>query len=252
MIKKYSILFLMFSLLVGCDSENSSDCLQKSGDLIQEELVLESFSKITIFDGVKLVLKQAEEQKIVLETGENLRNDIRVEIIDNRLVAYNDNSCNLVRDYGLTTLYVSSPNISEIRSSTGFLIKSDGVLNYPSLSLLSESYGEPEAETTDGEFNIEVNNTSVNIVSNGIAFFNVSGITENLNVVFAAGDSRLHAESLFAKKITINHRGTNDMLVNPQESLTGKIVGTGDVISYNTPVNVEVEQLYKGKLIYRN
>ncbi|WP_255535172.1 head GIN domain-containing protein [Cellulophaga sp. E16_2] len=242
----------MFSLLVGCDSENSSDCLQKSGDLIQEELVLESFSKITIFDGVKLVLKQAEEQKIVLETGENLRNDIRVEIIDNRLVAYNDNSCNLVRDYGLTTLYVSSPNISEIRSSTGFLIKSDGVLNYPSLSLLSESYGEPEAETTDGEFNIEVNNTSVNIVSNGIAFFNVSGITENLNVVFAAGDSRLHAESLFAKKITINHRGTNDMLVNPQESLTGKIVGTGDVISYNTPVNVEVEQLYKGKLIYRN
>ncbi|ADV49473.1 hypothetical protein Celal_2179 [Cellulophaga algicola DSM 14237] len=252
MIKKYSILFLIFSLLVGCDSENSSDCLQKSGDLIQEELVLESFSKITIFDGVKLVLKQAEEQKIVLETGENLRNDIRVEIIDNRLVAYNDNSCNLVRDYGLTTLYVSSPNISEIRSSTGFLIKSDGVLNYPSLSLLSESYGEPEAETTDGEFYIEVNNTSVNIVSNGIAFFNVSGITENLNVVFAAGDSRLHAESLFAKKITINHRGTNDMLVNPQESLTGKIVGTGDVISYNTPVNVEVEQLYKGKLIYRN
>ena len=103
----------MFSLLVGCDSENSSDCLQKSGDLIQEELVLESFSKITIFDGVKLVLKQAEEQKIVLETGENLRNDIRVEIIDNRLVAYNNNnSCNLVRDYGLTTLYVSSPNIS--------------------------------------------------------------------------------------------------------------------------------------------
>ena len=125
-------------------------------------------------------------------------------------------------------------------------------MNYPSLSLLSESYGEPEAETTDGEFYIEVNNTSVNIVSNGIAFFNVSGITENLNVVFAAGDSRLHAESLFAKKITINHRGTNDMLVNPQESLTGKIVGTGDVISYATPVNVEVEQLYKGKLIYRN
>ncbi|WP_158975665.1 head GIN domain-containing protein [Cellulophaga sp. L1A9] len=252
MIKKYSILFLVFSLLLGCNSENASDCFQKSGDIIQEELSLEDFSQITIFEGVKLVIKQADEQKVVLETGENLINDIRVEVIDNRLVAYNDNSCNLVRDYGLTTLYVSSPNISEIRSSTGFLIKSDGALEYPSLSLLSESFGVPEAETTDGEFDIEVNNTSVNIVSNGIAFFKVSGVTNNLSVVFAAGDSRLEAENLIANNVNINHRGSNDMLVNPQESLKGKLLSTGDVISYSKPAVVEVEELYKGELIYRN
>jgi hypothetical protein len=252
MIKKYSILFLVFSSLLGCNSENALDCFQKSGDIIQEELTLEDFSQITIFEGVKLVIKQAEEQKVVLETGENLRNDIRVEVIENRLVAYNDNSCNLVRDFGLTTVYVFSPNIKEIRSSTGFLIKSDGVLSYPSLSLLSESFSDPEAETTDGEFDIEVNNTSVNIISNGIAYFKVSGITNSLNVVFAAGDSRLEAENLRANNININHRGSNDMLVNPQESLKGKLLSTGDVISYNKPAIVEVEEPYKGKLIYRN
>ncbi|WP_405247357.1 head GIN domain-containing protein [Cellulophaga sp. Asnod2-G02] len=250
--KKYSILFLIFSFLLGCNSENASDCFQKSGDLIQEELLLEDFSQITIFEGVKLVIKQADEQKVVLETGENLRNDIRVEVIEDRLVAYNDNSCNLVRDFGLTTVYVFSPNIKEIRSSTGFLIKSDGVLEYPSLSLLSESFGNPEADTTDGEFDIEVNNTSVNIISNGIAFFKVSGLTANLNVVFAAGDSRLHAENLIANKVNVSHRGSNDMLVNPQESLTGSLLGTGDLISYGQPSTVAVEQPYKGKLIYKD
>lgn len=246
------LILILNPILFGCSNENAPDCFQNSGEIIQEEITLGDFTAITVFEGVKLVIKQSDTQKVVLETGEFLRNEVSLEVSENRLVIRDDNGCNFVRDFGLTTVYVSSPNISEIRSSTGFPITSDGILSYPSLTLFSESFIVPEAETTDGEFNIEVNSTNLNIVSNGIAFFDVRGTTQNFNVTFAAGDSRLHAVNLIAENMVLFHRGSNDMLVNPQQSLTGSIIGTGDVISFNRPALVEVETLYKGKLLFRN
>ncbi len=251
-IRKYSLLVLLLFALLACTSENAPECFRKSGELIREEIVVKDFSKITVFEGLKLVVKQAAEQKVEIQTGKLLRNEFTAEVVEGRLILRNEIGCNLVRDFGLTTVYVSAPNISELRSSTGFSIKSDGVLNYNSLRLLSESFNVPEAETTDGEFDIEVNNTSITIVSNGIAYFKIKGATKDFSVNFSAGDSRLDAIELVADTIRVNNRGSNDMLINPKQSLKGTIAGTGDVICYNEPAFIEVVQLYKGKLIFKN
>jgi len=50
----------------------------------------------------------------------------------------------------------------------------------------------------------------------------------------------------------VYHRGSNDMIVNPQISLTGELRGTGNLISLNTPPIVEIDQLYTGQLIFIN
>ncbi|QWX84164.1 DUF2807 domain-containing protein [Cellulophaga sp. HaHaR_3_176] len=251
-VKFNNILILLVLTLLSCASEKASDCFQKSGDLIREEVFLEEFTRIIAFEGIKVVIKQSDDYKVEIETGEYLRNDITAEVIDNRLELRNENKCNFVRDFELTTIYVSAPNISEIRSSTGFLIKSDGILNYPILNLISEDFFEPEAETTDGDFDIEVNATTLNIVSNGIASFKLKGAAENFNITFASGDSRLEGKELVANNIYVNHRASNDMVINPQVSLKGKLTSTGDVISYNIPAVIEVEELYKGKLIFKD
>ena len=85
---------------------------------------------------------------------------------------------------------------------------------------------------------------------NGIAYFKLKGSSANLSVVIAAGDSRVEAASLSVQNVTLNHRGSNDLLINPQESLRGTIRGTGDVRSYNRPDIIEVQELYKGRLIF--
>jgi len=147
---------------------------------------------------------------------------------------------------------VTSPNITEIRSSTGLPISSDGVLDYPNVSLISESYTNPETATTDGSFDLELNSATVNIVVNGIAFFKLRGNTNNFNVTVAAGDSRIEAEELVANSVSINHRGTNDVYVNPQQRITGVIRGTGDVICVYRPAEIDVQELYNGKLIFQD
>lgn len=246
------LLLSIFLVLVSCNGDNVPDCFQNAGDMIRRPIDVPEFSTITVFENLNVVLKQGGEQQVEVETGEYLFNDVSAVVEDNRLVLRNENSCNYVRDYGLTTVYITSPNITEIRSGTGLLISSEGVLEYPSLSLIAESFNNPETETTDGSFDLNLNSTTVRIVVNGIAYFKLRGNTENFNVNVAAGDSRIEAEGLISENVTVNHRGSNDVFVNPQQSLNGVIRGTGDVISVNTPPEIDVEELFNGRLIFQD
>lgn len=244
------VLLFVLSLNSSCNSENAPDCFQDTGEIIREEVAVGIFNKITVFENVTLVIKQGAVQKVEIETGENLRNEVAAIVEDGRLLVTDTNDCNYVREYGTTIVYVTTPNLIEIRSSTGFPITSDGVLAFDSLSLLSESFTNPDAATTDGAFDLQLEVSRVGITTNGIAFFKLSGRTDNFNVNIAAGDSRIEAQELIATQVDLNHRGSNDILINPQEQLIGTIRGTGDVQSYNRPAVVAVETLYNGRLIF--
>lgn len=248
---KKSMFFLML-LVISCNSESAPDCLQNSGELIREEVVLPAFTKITVFENVSLVLKEGTEAKVEVETGAFLRDEVSAVVEGDRLLLRDTNDCNYFREYGTTTVYVTSPNITEIRSSTGSPIRSAGVLTYPTMTLLSESFINQESETTDGEFDLEVNSTNLSVIVNGIAYFKLKGTVQNLNLTVAAGDSRIEAEDLIAEVILLDHRGTNDLIVHPQQSLRGVIRGTGDVISVNRPLEVDVEEIFNGRLIFRD
>ncbi|MEM6866495.1 MAG: head GIN domain-containing protein, partial [Bacteroidota bacterium] len=218
--KHWKILYIIL-ILISCNGENVPDCFQNSGDLVRMDVDVANFSKITVFERLNLVLRQGEEQKVEIESGEFLLNEISAQVENDRLVVRNENGCNFVRDFGLSTIYVTSPNITEIRSSTGLLISSNGVLSYPNLTLLSESFANPETETTDGSFDLTLDVEQISIVVNGIAFFQLEGFAETLDVSIAAGDSRVEAQNLIAQRVELDHRGTNDIFINPQESVMG-------------------------------
>ncbi|WP_424002209.1 head GIN domain-containing protein [Maribacter sp. IgM3_T14_3] len=246
----FSTMLVVLLVFNSCDSENASDCFQETGVISREEVSVAAFTTITVFENVTLVIKQGDTQKVEIETGKNLRNEVAAVVEDGRLLLTDTNDCNYVRDYGTTIVYVTTPNLTSIRSSTGFPIQSDGVLAFESLSLLSESFTDPEAETTDGEFNLELDVTNLSLTSNGISYFKLKGRAESFNISIAAGDSRVEAQDLITQRVNVNHRGSNDLLVNPQESLTGVLRGTGDLQSYNRPPTVTVEELYNGRLIF--
>ncbi|WP_073180662.1 head GIN domain-containing protein [Flagellimonas flava] len=246
------ILLVLCLLNMGCNGENVPDCFQRAGDLTRRTVEVPSFSKITVFENINLIIKDGEEQQVDIETGEFLQNEVTASVEGDRLIVRNENGCNFIRDYGLTTIYVTAPNITEIRSSTGLRISSDGVLNYPSLQLASESFSNPETETTDGSFDLEVNAETVAIITNSIGYFKVFGTTDNFNITIAAGDSRIEAQNLVAQSVNINHRGSNDVFVDPQQRIAGVIRGTGDVISSDRPPEIEVDELFNGRLIFRD
>lgn len=244
-------LLYLLSLIVifACNSEDANDCFQTAGKSIQEEIALPTFEKILVNRDVELVLKQGLDFQVIIETGENLLNDIEAKVVNNQLQLTNKNTCNYVRDYALTKVYVTAPNITEILSSSQYDVTSDGVLNYNNLKLFSEDFNNPDYFTI-GDYRLQINSQNLRVVANNISSFYISGTTENLYVGFFSGSGRFQGENLIAQDVEIYHRGANDIIVNPQVSLIGEIRSTGDIISLNHPAIVTVEEYYDGRLIF--
>ena len=248
--KMKRLIYIVITLLiVSCNSENANDCFQTTGAIVQQEKSVLSFDKILVNRDIELIIKEGAAQKVIVETGKNLINDVEVVVLDGKLVLTDHNSCNYVRDYGITKIYVTSPNLTEIRSSTQYDVRSDGVLRYPILNVLSEDFNAPET-STNGNFRLEIDNNTFNLVFNNLSNCYISGKTENLNVTLASGTSRFEGSNLIAQKVFFWNRSSNDIIVNPQQSLTGKITGTGNVIAVTHPPIVDVQQVYKGRLIF--
>lgn len=236
-------------LVSSCSSDDANDCIQNAGKIIQQEVRVSAFSDILVNRDIKLVIKDAADYSVIIETGEYLVNDVEAVVVGNELQLTNYNTCNFVRDYGLTTIYVTAPDIRNIRSSTQYSIESDGILNYDDVRLFSENVNGVGA-VTSGIFSLDINASSLRITSNNLSSFYISGEVNDLFVGFYSGIGRFEGQNLTAQKVTVYHRGSNDMIVNPQEELKGDLYGTGNLISVSRPPTVEVEQYYTGVLIF--
>ena len=239
--------FLLF--LISCSSDSAWDCAQTSGKIIQTEIPVTDFTKILVWERTKLFIEQGEVQKVVVETGENLFSDVEVSVTDGRLELRNNNACNILRDYGITKIYVTTPNLTEIRSSTGLDIESIGVLKFPKLLLLSEDQNMPEYHV-NGDFRLQLEVDNLEIVANGFSNFYLNGLANKANFGLFSGNCRIFSEDLIVQDLNIYNRSSANMIVNPQQSIQGKIVGLGNVISKNRPAIVDVEELFKGRLIF--
>tara|TARA_B100000768_G_C11244869_1_gene361278 strand:+ start:635 stop:1381 length:747 start_codon:yes stop_codon:yes gene_type:complete len=241
----YTILVLVF---ISCDKEDAWDCIQTSGTLVTQELNVDPFEKILVNRDIELVVKQGEEYKVKIQTGKNLLDTIEVVVIDNELQLTDPNSCNFVRDYGLTKITVTTPTLKEIRSSTQYVTSSEGVLAFENLYLISENFNSDYISS--GDFNMNVNTQSLRIVANNLSAFTITGFSETLTVGFYAGLCAFKGADLIAQDVTIFQRSSHDIIVNPQQSLKGDIRSVGDVISVHRPPVVEVQEYYTGRLLF--
>lgn len=241
---------LLFIVFLSCNKEDANDCFQTSGSIITEEIRMNDFSKIEVGEGINLVIKQGLSQQIIVETGANLINDVETTLVGDKLFLVDNNNCNYVRDYGITTVYVTSPNITEIRSNTQFEVRSDGILTFPSLTLISENF--TNDSVASGNFNLQVQNQEVNILFNNLSNLFISGTTDSFDISFPGGNARVEATGFEANTVSVFSRGSNDIVINPQLELSGDIYGTGDVIAVNRPALVTLTTHYIGSLIFHD
>ncbi len=248
---KKIIYTLTFVFLFGCSSEYSWDCIQSSGDIIEKEFEVAVFKKVQVWERVQLIISHGETQNIRVETGENLMNEIQVKVKDSILTISDRNSCNWVRDYAITKAYVTTPNIDEIRNSSGFTVENIGPLRFEELNLVSDDRFSEGQYHIDGDFRLDqLDVQRLRIYANGLSKFYLKG---EANVAFFGaldGDVRIESADLEIRHFYFQHRSTNKMIVNPRNLIVGTITGLGDVIAKNRPPVVEVEELFTGRLIF--
>jgi hypothetical protein len=247
--KKYILLVSLFLAIISC--EKPSECVESTGAIITKEVAVTAFNRVEVYKGIELIVTQGPEYKVEVQTGENLMENIDVTQNGTVLSLKDNTTCNWVRDFGQTKVYITAPNIEEIYSKSERNISSNGVLTYPILRLFSlDSDGDGVEGAGTGDFFININNAQLVIINNNVSRYYISGQTGEALLNLYAGDGRIEAQNLTAQTIKVYHRGSNDMIVRPIQSITGKLVSTGNVVLMNNPSVVNVEQLYQGQVIY--
>ncbi|MDX1462635.1 MAG: head GIN domain-containing protein [Marinirhabdus sp.] len=234
-----------------CDSEDVNDCVQSAGSMVAVPYELAPFEKIRIERNVSLTLEQGPTQKVILETGENLLPEVEVSVVDGVLVVRDNNGCNIFREFGITNVKVTTPDLLEIRNGSSFDVNGVGVLKFPNLRLISNTTGGFEGIRKSGDFKLEVVVESLQVDANGSSGFYISGSAETAVISFLDEVPRFEGPDLIINDLRIFQRSSNHMIVNPLQSIRGQIYGLGDVISLNRPKIVEVEELNSGRLLFQ-
>lgn len=245
--RKIIFLFLIFSL-IACDDDSAPDCLKTTGKIISGNIELPEFHEIMTYDNIILFVADQPEQKVVLETGENIFEDIDFEVIDGRLEIKNTNTCNLFRSYKNIKVYVSSPNISYIHNGSAFDVHSTNTLNYEKLSLKTDNYEEKNDYYKNGNFYLDLNTQKVVISSSSMSGYYLNGNSKEIDIQLYGGVQRIEAAGLEVKNASIYHRGFNEVILYVSDTITGQLLATGDLILVRTPLFIDVEEKYKGKV----
>lgn len=240
--KKLILIISLHILFAACDTSNAPDCLKTSGKIIENTIELDEFTSLQINNEFDVVLEQSPLQEVLLITGENLVSEINFDLADEKLTISDQNSCDWVRDYIFPKVIIRHPGLSEIRQNGGGSISSLDTLILNELLLISEN--------STGTFDLRLRCDKLVIVNNDLSNYHISGETNSLEVGFFSGDGRFEGSDLSTVNANVFHRGTNDIIVNVSEKLTGRILATGDIIYVgNEPNSIDVSDENRGSLI---
>lgn len=246
---KYSILFFFVLLLFGCDSESAWDCVQTPGTGIEFEESVGDFHSVVVQDHIDLVVIQDTLLRIKVATRKNLVHGIRISNLDGILYLEEKSSCNTLKERSYTTVYLYAPELQSIRNASTGTVSTEEVWVQDKIGLISENHLEA-SYYNNGVFNMHLEVEDLSVLANGNSLFKLKGTAEKATISFYSGTARLEAETMHIQEVEIYHRGANHMLLYPVQAIRGEILNTGDVRAYNKPPVVEVEELYKGALIF--
>lgn len=249
------VVFCCFFLVTSCGI--SEDCFKGNGNQATQLFPLENFTKIKVYDGVGLVIKEGANYEVKITTSDNILDNLEVKLEGNMLLVKDNSTCNIARNYGQTKVYVTVPDGSilpvvselELHCKTEQNIESDGILHSPIIRLFS--IGDDGDGAGTGDFHLAIDNTQLVVESNNVSNFYLTGSSDNANVAFFWGAGIFYGGNLIINtNLIFYHRGSNDMIFHPINYLEGKICSTGNVRLTNNPSVINVVEYFTGRLIY--
>lgn len=240
--KQNRILFLFVLLLQLAACGKLQDCLSGGEETRLEITEIPYYDKLTLSDGIELILVTKQEIPLILAGEEHLISQITYTVTDSVLELKNTASCHWRHPKARLQAYLSPAGLKGITQKGYGSIRSADTLQIDHFSL----------QVLDGTGRVELTlkGKQLDVVSNGLANIYLSGKLNKLNAGFYYNDGQLHAENLYAGEVTLTHRGSNFMKVRPSRKLQAGVNSVGDLHCYGTPEEVQLEETDSGRLIY--
>lgn len=243
-------LFISAPFLYSC-----THSIEGEGPIVEEELSLRSFTKLSTEGSFKVIITQGDVQSVFAKGQQNIINRIKTDIEDDELEIGLKNGN--YKDYDLT-IYITSPKLSkiELEGSGGidintFLVDNltlevDGSGNInaeeittQNLTLEIDGSGDitiDDLETVntvldiDGSGNIDIDGTSTNqtIEIEGSGDISAYGINDNKSTeikITGSGNCKIRT----SENLDVTISGSGDVYYKGNPTVTQKITGSGEL-----------------------
>lgn len=254
----FSLCLLFFSCAFNIDYP---DKIKGDGEVISEQIVLESFKDIELKRGWEVILVPSSSNYMVIEANENLFEFFEYENKAGKLMIGSKKQISSA-DAKQITLYFTEKQES-LKVSSGTEVTSSDRLKFDDFNLDLSSGAEVtldleiytlDLETSSGAeanlilnlddlfvdsssgsyANLEVNAISAKIESSSGSNVNLKGSTSNLEIRTSSGSS-VNAKELISESVISKASSGSSISVYPIKDLKAEISSGGDVNYYNKP-----------------
>jgi len=236
--KKINQLIVCATFLIALTT-NAQQKIDGNGNVVTETRTTSEYDAIKISGFFDVDLVAGKEGKITIKGEQNIIAAIIVEVTDNDLKIYAKKGTNLRPSKGQKVeITVPFQKISELSlSGSGDIVTKSSIKNDKFSTKLSGS-GDIDLDITANEFDLSLS---------GSGDVKLKGSSDNL-VIKLSGSGDVEAASLKSKNANITVSGSGDVKVNCNESLTARVIGSGDIKYTGNPEKRDVKVSGSGSI----
>lgn len=230
-------LLLPTVLLLGCQKENSLDCVKSTGEIETQIRSLTNFQTLRIFDNPEVIIVKDSVPFVEVTAGKHLQENIVTEVKNGELFLRNINKCNWVRSYNKPIqIRVHVPRLKDIFHDGDGLLSSENILPADTLFLHLTGAG-------DADFTLNSNLVWLDLYE--LAEARLRGSNQDLTA-FILSQGSLHAEELSNQNafLKLSHQG--QAFIQVSEMLRAEISGPGNVFYKGNPTQIQTSGLGPG------
>ena len=233
--KNSGISIVIISFIILFFSSCNLNYKKGNGNIEKVEISVDDFQRVNIGGIYNVVLIQSDENKVTIETDENLQDFINTEVFNTTLNI--NNVHNLKSSEGID-VKIYYKELNQIYSSGASNIENEGILVSEKFNLTLSGAGAVD---------LEVNAVRIEINLTGAGIITLKGETDFLETQIS-GAGGLRAFELKSNESDISVSGLGGAEVFAREKLEVSITGIGGIIYAGNPKIIEKHITGLGKI----
>jgi hypothetical protein len=226
---------LFFTTIANAQWSNKT--VKGNGNIITEKRNTGEYDQISISGFYDIVLVSGKEGAITIKGEENLLPYVEVEVIGSVLKIHTKKNAS-IRTSNEIILTIPFEHISAVSlSGSGDIKTKNTIVSSNFKAKLSGS----------GDFNLDVKTTDLETDISGSGDVVLSGSSENFTSNLS-GSGGVDAANLIVKNSNVTVSGSGDTKVNCSESLTARVMGSGDIGYKGNPKTKDTKVMGSGEI----
>jgi hypothetical protein len=229
---KHGVFLIIFGLIF---SANLFSFVRGSGNIKEIYKTLGEFNSVVLQCSGNIFVLQGDNQKVKLETDDNIIPEIKTKIVDKILYIDAESSISPTK----LNVYLIMKEIKGFKIEGSGNIVGGNTMKGKNVYFVIEGSGDIKFK--------DISATKIEAKITGTGDMKISGKTDVCNVqIDGSGD--IDFENLVSSTTRIRINGSGDCKVNANDKLFGEINGNGDIFYKGTPTIKEVVTNGSGKV----